>query len=49
MKAKDLAHIGLGSKDALDPIQDRNGVDYVTLVGYQMIAQIMSVRGALFP
>ncbi|KAG0010589.1 hypothetical protein BGZ81_002684 [Podila clonocystis] len=41
--AKDLARIGLGLKDALDLIQDKYGVDDATLVGYQVIAQTMSV------
>ncbi|KAF9345752.1 hypothetical protein BGX34_004509, partial [Mortierella sp. NVP85] len=41
--AKDLARIGLGLKDALDLIQDKYGVDDVTLVGSQVIAQTMSL------
>ncbi|KAF9307716.1 hypothetical protein BG003_000308 [Podila horticola] len=41
--AKDLARIGLGLKDALDLIQDKYDVDDATLVGYQVIAQIMSI------
>lgn len=41
--AKDLARIGLGLKDALDLIQDKYGVDNATLVGYQVIAQTMSI------
>ncbi|KAF9373499.1 hypothetical protein CPB97_000509 [Podila verticillata] len=41
--AKDLARIGLGLKDALDLIQDKYGVDDTMLVGYQVIAQTMSV------
>ena len=41
--AKDLARIGLGLKDALDLIQDRYGVDDATLVGYQVVAQTMSI------
>ncbi|KAG0059740.1 hypothetical protein BGZ89_000157 [Linnemannia elongata] len=41
--AKDLARIGLGLKDALDLIQDKYGVDDAALVGYQVIAQTMSI------
>ncbi|KAF9973725.1 hypothetical protein BGZ65_009114 [Modicella reniformis] len=43
LQAKDLARIGLGLKDALDLIQDKYGVDNATLVGYQVIAQTMSI------
>ncbi|KAG0320828.1 hypothetical protein BG000_003445 [Podila horticola] len=39
----DLARIGLGLKDALDLIQDKYAVDVSTLVGYQVIAQTMSI------
>lgn len=41
--AKDLARIGLGLKDALDLIQDKCRVDDATLLGYQVVAQSMSV------
>ncbi|KAF8953044.1 hypothetical protein BGZ46_003311 [Entomortierella lignicola] len=40
---KDLVRIGLGLKDAHDHIQDKFGIHNATLVGYQVIAQTMSI------
>lgn len=40
---KDLARIGLRLKDAMDTIQDKQDVDDATLVGYQVIVQIMNI------